>query len=300
MKKINRLFIAAFIAGMLPSSCISEGDCPEKESIYNFQIQIPSLAGSGSNEDKDIISNLDAFVFSKDGRSLQHITNVKINPEGIIRLTLGASEIGSIYFLANYPETLENEVATENELTNKSTSPKVMSPDNYFLTAVYNSPVTGGNSGEKLIFTRSVSRIDLDMGDNELLEIDSVAIANVTDRTYLFPHAGHSIPENAGLTTYSKKFTASPGRSTGQIQKGIFYVYENGTNTANVSVYGRFNGVKHQIDLTIPDINRNYLYTIILNPVGQTIEGIITIQDWQEGDEIQTGNGHTTTILHKL
>lgn len=300
MKKINRLFIAAFIAGMLPSSCISEGDCPEKESIYNFQIQIPSLAGSGSNEDKDIISNLDAYVFSKEGRNIQHITNVKVSQEGMIRLTLGATEIGSIYFLANYPETLGNEVVTENELINRSTVPEVMSPDNYFLTSVYTPPVANGNSGEKLVFTRSVSRIDLDMGDNELLEIDSVTIGNVADRTYLFPRSGHSIPENAELTTFSKKFTSSPGRSTEEIRKGIFYVYENGTNTASISVYGRFNGVKHQIDLTIPDINRNYLYTIILNPVGQTIEGIIKIQDWQEGDEIQTGNGHTTTILHKL
>lgn len=299
MKKINRLFIAVFMAGgILPASCMSEGACPEKESIYNFQVQIPSLTGSGDYEEKDVINTLEAYVFNDERQKIRYITGLDMDPEGIIRLTLDAgTKIGSIYFLANYRNITENEITAETELNDKDTSPAMVLPDNYFMTAVYRPSITR-NTQEKLSFARSASRIDLDMGNNALLEVDSVIINNVADRTYLFPHANLAIPENTGFTSHLKKFVPSITGKTGKIQKGIFYVYENGTITADISVYGRYNGARHQINLTLPDISRNFLYTIVLRPVGQTINGTIKIEDWKDGEDITTGKEHTKTILY--
>ncbi|WP_455972320.1 hypothetical protein [Bacteroides congonensis] len=299
MKKINRLFMVAFIAGgILPASCISEGACPEKESIYSFQVQIPSLTGSGDYEEKDAINALEAYIFNNERLKIQHITGLDMNQEGIIRLTLNAgTDISSIYFLANYRNIPENEITTETELTGRDTSPTMVSPDNYFMTAIY-KPSTTRNVQGRLSFTRSASRIDLDTGNNALLEVDSITISNVADRTYLFPHAGRSTPVNTGYISHTKRFVPSPVKKAGEIQKGIFYVYENGTKTADISVYGRYNGAKHQINLTLPDISRNVLYTIVLQPVGQTINGTIKIEDWKDGNDIITGNGHTETIVY--
>lgn len=289
MKKISRVFIAA-LSIIILSSCMSEGKCPETKNTYNFWIQIPSLTGSGNNEDKDIINTLDAFVFDNGGKSILHIKELKVSQEGIIRLTLDATEeIGSIYFLANYLNIPEKEVTTETELINWSTPPDTESPDKYFMTSSFRS-ARAGNSWEKLSFIRSASRIDLDVGNNTLLEIDSITIRNVADRSFLFPHTEHSTPENTRFLTYTKKIASPSVKKTGETLKGIFYVYENGMEAVNISVYGRYNSVESQIDLNIPNISRNYLYTITLKPIGQTIEGTINIKDWEEGEEMLSGN----------
>ncbi len=296
MKKINRVFITALTIAIL-SSCMSEEACPEKDNIYSFQIQIPSLTGSGNNESNDVVNTLDAYIFNNKGKSIRHFKRIEMNQEGMIRLALDATqEIGSIYFLANYPNIPDNEVATEADLINRSTSQTTESPDKYFMTSSFKSATTG-SIREELSFTRSASRIDLSTGDNPLLEIDSITISNVADRSYLFPHSEHSTPENTRFTTYTRRFASSPARRTGETLKGLFYVYENGMETANVSVYGRYNGVNSRIDLDIPNIYRNYLYTITLKPVGQIIEGSIKTEGWQEGGEITAGNVHTKTII---
>lgn len=289
MKKISRVFIAA-LSIIILSSCMSEGTCPPQKNTYNFWVKIPALAGSGSSEEKDIINTLDAFIFDIKGKNILHIKELEVSQEGIIRLTLDASlEIGNIYFLANYPNIPENEVTTETELINRSTSPVTESPDKYFMTSSFRS-ATAGNSREKLSFIRSASRIDLNVGNNTLLEIDSVTIRNVADRSFLFPHTEHSTPENTRFLTYTKKIASPSVKKTGETLKGIFYVYENGMEAINISVYGRYNSVESQIDLNIPNISRNYLYTVTLKPIGQTIEGTINIKDWEEGEEMLSGN----------
>lgn len=294
MKKNNRVLITALTSVIL-SSCMSEGTCPEKNTIYNFQIQVPSLTGSGNNEDKDVINTLDAYIFDNKGESIRHIKGIEMSREGIIRLTLDPTrEINSIYFLANYPTIPKNEVSTEAELINRNTSPTTESPGKYFMTSSFKT-ISTGSIREKLSFIRSASRIDLNIGNNTLLEIDSITIGNVADRSFLFPHSEHSIPENTQFMTYTKKLISSPAKRTGETLKGLFYIYENGMKAANVSVYGRYNGVKSRIDLNIPNISRNHLYTITLKPVGQIIEGTIKTENWQEGEEIAAGNVHTKT-----
>lgn len=291
---INRAFAIVFITEILLASCISDRICPEKEKTYNFQIEIQSLNGSGDYEEREAIDRLDAYVFNNKGQNAQHIPDLKMNQEGIIQLKISSIEINNIYFLANHPDIPDNEIVTEAELSSRVTSSTMETFDNLFMTSSFHASKSG-NIREKLYFTRSVSRIDMDKGDNILMEIDSITIDNMADRTYLFPRPDHSIPGNVKFTTYTKKFMSVPTPKGAKTEKGIFYVYENGMNTANISIYGRYSGVQSKIVLTIPKIERNYLYTIVLKPVGQTIEGSIRIEEWQNGEDIQAGIGNTET-----
>lgn len=288
MKQINRRFITLSIIAALLTSCMKEGACPTGESIHYFKILIPSLNGSSDIEDMNAINKLDAYIFNYKGEISKHITNLNTNPDGIVQLNIDITDINTIYFIANYPDIPEDEIGTEANLKNRTTTPSSEMPDTFFMTSIYTPNITR-SAQENIVFARSVSRIDLDMGNNTLLEIDSITIDHMPDRTYLFPNSDEQLPENTSLATYKKTFSPSLSVEKEQLFKGVFLVYENGMNVANLSVYGRYNGTSTRINLTIPQIKRNYLYTIILEPVGQTINGTIKVEEWKEGEDINAG-----------
>lgn len=288
MKQINRTLTTLSLIAILLSSCMKEGACPDSESIHYFRLQIPTLNGSSETEGIDAINKLDAYIFDNTGKIKQHITNLQTNTEGVIQLNLDITKISNIYFIANYPDIPENEIGSEDEFKNKTTTASSEMPDKFFMTSMYTPNITRSMQ-DNIVFTRSASRVDLNMGNNTLLEIDSITIGNIPDRTYLFPSLDEQLPENTRLVTYKKTFSPPLSPEKEQLLKGVFLVYENGMNVADVSVYGRYNGIATRVNLTIPQIKRNYLYTIILKPVGQTINGTIKVEEWKGGEDMNAG-----------
>lgn len=284
MKK--KIFIVLAFAGSLCTSCTQDDAFstiqPEKTSNNMFKFSLPLHA-----DDKvgAIISSLHAYAFSN-GDYLRKFENIDVSTDNF-QLSLPADKQKTLYFLANHsPLAVEENTFSETELLKATTSTATTTQPTVFL---YVKASVGSNANERtdISLIRGVSRIDINPGTDNKMSIDSIKFIGGADRTFLFSDTPATIPADAAGVIYTKKY-AIPLTGGADVTESseVFYAYENGAKEANITVFGKYNGIDIEVNAKAPSMVRNHIYTIKLQGVGQVISGTIEISPWETGGDI--------------
>ena len=285
--KTTNLLIALAFAGTFCISCTQDDSfsTPSQETAGEnlFKFSLPTRSGDKAG---GIVSSLHAYAFSE-GNYLRKFENINVTTDNF-QLSLPADKQKKLFFLANHtPLTINNESTfSEAEALKSVSSAATATPPEVSLYAKV-SAGTSTTENVDISLIRGVARIDINPGTDNKMSIDSIGFTGGADRTYLFSDTPADIPADAAGVVYKKKYDTPLAGGAVTIEKQeVFYVYENGSKEANITVYGKYNGIDIEVKAKAPSMTRNKIYTIKLQNVGQVISGTIDITPWGTGDDI--------------
>lgn len=285
MKTKNLLTVLVF-AGTFCASCTQDDSfsTPSQEATGEdlFKFTLPTRAGDKAD---GVVSSLHAYAFSE-GQYLRKFENIDVSTDNF-QLSLPADKQKKLFFLANHtPLTVYEDTFSEAEALKSVSSPTPATPPAVFLYAKV-SAGTAATENVDISLIRGVARIDINPGTDNKMSIDSIEFTGGADRTYLFSDTPANIPADAAGVIYKKKYdTPLTGGADITGKTEVFYVYENGSKEADITVFGKYNGISIEVKAKAPSMTRNNIYTIKLQGVGQVISGTIDITPWGTGDDI--------------
>ncbi|MDD3040363.1 FISUMP domain-containing protein [Bacteroides sp.] len=292
MKKNHFLSLLLIAVALCWGSCSNEKDAPgEKELIWKSQsfkinplsIAVASQGMRASNEEETEIMSLNAYLFVNEilQKSIKNITLQNGS------CTFDVVEGSTIYFLANLPETAELQ-AIETGKTKESTFRALhnkVTTDNkavFFLSGSCQIPSISSNPKDLTVpMYRSVAQIDLDTSRDEKIKVTRIDIQDAATTSSLFP--AESLSSSTGKQSYNLNYEDSPITS----KENILRIYESNT-PVKIMVYANYEDIPTVINLSIPQVKRNFKYTIRLTGVGTTITGKLQVVPWGDGGNIET------------
>ena len=292
MKKNHFLSLMLIAVAFCWGSCSNEKDIPgEKELIWKSQtFKINPLSATvdteeirASGEEEIQIKSLNAYLFVNDilRKSVKDIALQNGS------CTFEVVEGSTIYFLANLTETTElkaveigkTKTSTFLALHNKVTADNKTA---FFLSGSCQVPSISGNPTDLIVsMYRSVAQIDLDTSRDEKIKVTRIDIQDAATTTSLFPTESLSTPGEK--LTYHLNYENSPITSMEDIQR----IYESNA-PVRITVYANYQDIPTVINLSIPQVKRNFKYTIRLTGIGTTIKGALQVVPWGEGGNIET------------
>lgn len=136
---------------------------------------------------------------------------------------------------------------------------------------------------------RGVARIDFVNTIDKNVEVEEVIVEDAKGASYIFECDG--VPESQTVT-YSHKFTeAFHGTNS-----GLFNLFES-EKPVHVRIMGMYKDSPLNILTTLPSVERNKVYTLQIVNINSTIEGIFTIKDWEEGDNVGAKPSADSSIM---
>lgn len=291
MKKNHFLSLLLITVALCWGSCSNEKDAPgEKELIWksqSFKINPLSVAvepeGIRASKEETEITSLNAYLFV-DEILQKSIKNITLQNGSC---TFDVVEGSIIYFLANLPETAELQAietgktkeSTFQALHNKATTDNKAA---FFLSGSCQIPSISSNPTALTVpMYRSVAQIDLDTSRDEKIKVTRIDIQDAATTSSLFPT--DVLSASTGKQTYNLNYEDSPITST----ENILRIYESNT-PVKITVYTYYQDIPKVINLFLPQVKRNFKYTIRLTGVGTTINGTLQVVPWGDGGNIET------------
>lgn len=201
----------------------------------------------------------------------------------------------TIYFLVNLPETEELKVLQTgvSTLSTFLTLCSVATKDEnltQFYSGSYQLPDEIADSSViNLSLYHNVARLDLDTSRDEEINVTRIVITNASVNSMLFPSEQLSTPSTQ-RATYDKVYNPGIGST-----EGIQYLYES-NEPVKVTVYAHLHGMPKTVELLIPQLKRNFRYSIKLEGVGSNITGQLQTVPWESGDNAMTSPDETGKI----
>ena len=237
---------------------------------------------------EDPIANVNVYALT-DGVLASNYNNINSGTDGSYPVYLENSQNTVLFFLTNGDNMPLDEIAvgktTSADMFSKTT-PVVdynLSHPIQFYTAVQDISVVKGSQIEVAV-TRSLARLDLKIQPGIDVKIDSCRIANIVDRSYIYPTKDLSHP-NAALISASLSgsvFTATSATP----QNGFFYLYESENVGSKAIFYIKLNGVKNILEVALPArIERNKKYGITIGSHGATLFSTLVVLPWGTGSD---------------
>lgn len=285
--KITPLVLLMVLAIAMLSSCTKNSVLePEREEQHKSEREI-SFRVDLANEP---LSSLAVYHFN--GGILQKIDrNIAIVDN---QFSVYAVSGYTIYLFANLFETeemkaLQTGVSTLDEfLTLRSAATEsedipMFYSGSYQVPKIAPSPIT-------VQLYRNVAALDLNTSRDERINVTRIVIDDASANSTIFPGEQISTPTTQKVT-YDKVY--NPGiTSTGAIQ----YIHES-SRPLKITVYANFHDIPQIVKLSIPQVKRNFRYSIKLEGVGANITGQLQIVPWGTGDDA-TGSPDETGAIN--
>lgn len=284
----EKSFLIALLA-ILISSC-TENILYDNSQISPQIFQL-SFKDQGTTISKtpiiETISEVSVYMFIND-MFYEAQRDVKLDESGRITLTIpvgtklyflsGINEPSSLTHLVEGKTTLNTFLTLTSDVNSQHTATNA--PE--FYTGTYF--LTDKNKTETVFsvkMTRSVARFDLESLRDPQAKIDSITINNAPTSVLLFT----GINPELKLPTQKYKHIFEPAFSDGT-SNDLFRIYESNT-PVSVTAYCRYNNYPVVINMTLPYVERNKIYRIIIQNVGAEITGIFEVKPWEEGETVE-------------
>lgn len=290
MSKLKNVVCAVLISTITVfSSCTLEEHIRPQivEVEYPFQLAIPTFIPDDMNMGIDQYPQCHIYAFSGDNSMLKSYEYVNYSDDGYFTIPLDMRARNLYMLLNEEPFILHEESVEENSIANSVHVLSANSEPDIFMSGVKElSVILPDGETDEFPVVYSVARIDIDVnsGDDKPLLVTGMKISGCPDRTYLFARADGSIPENSTSVTYKKEFF--PSLKKGELLKGAYFVYENGQLPVTITMYCTYDGTNTTVDLSVPTLLRNHVYTVKLTDIGQTITGAIVVEKWTDRGNI--------------
>ena len=257
----------------------------EREFTNKINESIKCKLSSLGIDSESQINRLDVYAMT-DGRLVKEYINVSAESSGLYPINIDQKENTVLLFVANGDNVPFDQIegsTTHAEMLSTSTPVAdylLAQPTMYYTGSNNITPIT-----EPTILvdmTRSLARLDLKIQAETDIIIDSCVISNIVDRAHILPSENllHSDAKLISTTLSGDQLTAT---ST-TIQEGFIYLYESDNANSKVVFYGKINGVKNILEVSLPtQINRNEKYMITINSQGATLYGTLVTLPWDEG-----------------
>lgn len=278
---ITMVLSAMFILG----GCSKEHDNSTEEKLewktQKFQVQLQSI---NSTDKTPAITSLSAYVFANG--TLQKIFNA-LSPEQAGIYNLYALNGSTVYFLANLPETAELKALKEGVTTQTAflalrsqtitaqDTPPLFFSGSHEITTIPES----GSTTLNVPLRRNQAQIDLDTSRDEKIKVTRIVMNGASSSTTLF--SGELPSSTTNKIVYDKPY--EPAITS---RENIFQIFESNT-PLNISVYANYQDIPTVVNLTLPQVKRNFKYTIKLEGVGTTIIGSLQIVPWEDGGIVE-------------
>lgn len=272
------LIITALSSCMVDQNLQSEEEeTKANEKQVTFRMNLSSEANKQPEGSK--LSSLIAYHFLNG--VLQKIDrNISVADNNFALYVAGGY---TVYFLVNQSETEElkalvNGVSTESSfLTLRSVATEDQNPPQFF-SGSYQFPSELTNlSLANLNMYRNLACLDLDTSRDTQINVSRIVITDASANSTLFPGKQLSAPSTQKVT-YNKVYDPAITST-----EGIQYLYESST-PVKVTVYATLHGMPNIVELSIPQIKRNFRYNVKLVGVGSNITGQLQIVPWETGD----------------
>lgn len=236
-----------------------------------------------------VLNHVNALLYSQD--ALQHKETNLNSAEGVYTIGTGGKVVDKIMFIAGNHGL--DFTASHPSLTQcKALTTQPVDFENSFPGIHYTAEKEAGDLNDNLMdieLIRSVARVDV-VKDTQLeVVIDSCEIANLIDRSYVFP--GNATPLT-GAELKKQKLGADAFSNLNNGIEGFAYIFESSETAPEVTFYVRINGIKNKLKATLPSvIERNKKYEIKIKSNGAVIYTSLSILDWGDGGSVDTQPG---------
>lgn len=304
MKKINKISIkirAIITCGMLllagMNSCSKSESTTEpphtspsdSSTFVTLQTTDYEVAGeeiAGENE----LQELRAYRF-ENGHLAQIIDHPTTGSEGYgFRLD---RPVGTLYVVSNANDisalnNLQGSGISEQEWLKLTAGTKEGLPIRFFSGTTSLS----GSSSKVVKMTRGFARFDLQIRTSGETAIESLTLGNRTLSTPLFAgtDSGSTAPQSGNLTI-------KPDKPYTQDTPGFAYVYEQTDPEATLFAEAIVDGERTHLEAKLPEIiRRNCIYVVSVTKEESDAAVQLTVEAWQEGDQIGMHPGLDGTI----
>lgn len=146
-----------------------------------------------------------------------------------------------------------------------------------FLTAVVETTpgVSGSPADLPVTLRHGVARIDLNTTSDDKTKITEIVVEDAPLETYPFIE-GHG---TSGETVRYEKRLPEDFSGLGE---ELFRIFES-TSPVHITCRGTYDGVPIRLQVEIPAVARNKIYTVDVLNAGATVEGIFHIAPWEDG-----------------
>ncbi len=126
---------------------------------------------------------------------------------------------------------------------------------------------------------RSVARIDFSNEVDADVSVDQVVVLDAPASTYVFPSDAMPSDETVTMTkTFESSFKGS--------EKGIFQIFES-QRPVHVRILGEYKDSPLNIEVTLPAVERNNIYTLQVVNINSRLEGAFSVRNWEEGSGVE-------------
>ena len=267
-------------AALMLGACSTDKSIPQEEEPewipQKFQVNLQKINASDENP---AITSLNAYVFVNN--TLQKIFK-SLAEEQAGTYSLYATSGSTIYFLANASETsgLQSvkegvtDLASFLELRSRTITANT-APELFFSGSCSITTSTDPNTALKVPLVRNQAQLDLDTSRDENIKVTRIVINGASAASTLF--SGDVPSSTTEKIVYDLPY--DPAISS---QTNIWQLYESNT-PLTISVYANYKDIPTVVNLSLPEVKRNFKYTIELKGVGTNITGSLQIVPWQDG-----------------
>lgn len=151
-----------------------------------------------------------------------------------------------------------------------------------FFTGYHPGSGNADASVHEIPMTRSIARLNLDTSSDPLIKIDRIVANNVLLSGLLFgnqANAANNIPTGTAEKSFDTPVSG--------IYEACMYLFES-SSPISFTLHGRYNEEPIVVNLTIPLVKRNSIYTIKVSNEGTIFNGAISTAPWEQGDVIES------------
>lgn len=287
IQRMSTLCASLVIMLLATSSCSSEKDLPQPDSSWQNQTFVLSTRSEALDKP---VEGLSVFLF-KDGVLAKRIDNVQIGSDNRFQMPIVDGAIA--YFLSNYPanqQLANTEVGSS--LTSFLANRMTLSSDNS--ASLFYSGMSEvlhlGTTPISVTLKRSVARLDLDTSRDANITVKSITVEGAPSSSAVWePTATTSSPGSAPLTVqFDTPITT---------RQDILHLYESAT-PVKITVNALYSNMPVVVKMSLPQIKRNYKYSITLSGVGESVTGTLSIQPWQDGGAAEATSSTKTISLN--
>lgn len=262
--------------------------CQDQEVVYpkkdQFGVKFNYESSSG-----DVLKNVHALLYKENG--LQHKGTNLTPTDGVYSIETAGKVVDKILFVAG-DHGLDFASLNPSLSESKAMTTPVVDFEKQFPAIHYTAEKEAGELNDNLMnieLIRSVARLDVVKNTELEVVIDSCEIANLRDRSYIYP-GNTTLLEGMELKTQKLGADAFTNLNSGV--QGFTHIFESSGVAPVVTFYVRINGIKNRLKATLPEkIERNKKYEIKIKSNGAVIYTSLSILDWGDGGSVDTQPG---------
>lgn len=151
-----------------------------------------------------------------------------------------------------------------------------------FLTAVVGMKIGDLGAGSRtdipVVLQHGVARLDLNTTADSKTKITEIVVEDAPLETCPFD-------ENRRASDKTVRYEKTLPDDFNGFEEEIFRIFES-PKPVHVALRGTYDGVPIRLQIEIPAIERNKIYTVAVLNAGATVEGIFEIKPWEEGGTV--------------